>query len=310
MDHRYRSLPLNPLRAFAVASRHKTFTSAAKHMGISQVAISRQISILEDFLGVQLFVRGARSVKLTEVGRSFGEEISGLFDELEQATRDVLSSEKESTIKLRIYPTLAQFWLLPRLREFQALYPDYDFRLDTTVEPLDFRGTHLDVAIQLGHGVWQNSKCRKLFDEVVDVVCSPGYAQDRNWFATEDDIAQADLLHAKYRRKEWDIWESESEISIMHLNGQEFDSSLLAYSAAQHGFGMALGQIDLLSRELVDERLIRPFRKPVATGSAFYVVWPTMRSVAPKTRHFIDWLLDIEKEPREFFKRVGKNART
>lgn len=192
MDRRYRDLPLNPLRAFAIASQHKTFTSAARHMGVSQVAISRQISTLEDYLGVKLFVRGARSVKLTDVGRSLGLEISVLFEQLEQATHGVLTEESENTIKLRIYPTFAQHWLLPRLREFQTLYPEYRFRLDTTVEPLDFRGTHLDVAIQLGHGTWRDAKCRKLFDETVDVVCSPGYAQDRNWFADPENLASAE----------------------------------------------------------------------------------------------------------------------
>ncbi len=310
LDHRYRSLPLNPLRAFAIASRHKTFTSAAKHMGISQVAISRQISILENFLELQLFIRGARSVKLTEAGRNLGQEISGLFDELEQATQSVLSNERENMINLRIYPTLAQHWLLPRLNDFQALYPAYRIRFDTAVEPLDFRGTHLDVAIQLGQGTWRDARSRKLFDEVVDVVCSPSYARDRNGFATKADSEGAELLHAKYRRNEWEIWVAETGMSLNQLDGQEFDSSLLAYSAAQHGFGLALGQIDLLSLDLEAERLVRPFDKPVATGSSFHVIWPTMKSVSPKARHFIDWLLDTSGEPREFFKRRRKAGRS
>ena len=76
MEERYRSLPLNPLRAFAIASRHRSFTAAARHMGVSQVAISRQISILEAYLGVKLFERSSHSVKLTDIGRSFGHEIT------------------------------------------------------------------------------------------------------------------------------------------------------------------------------------------------------------------------------------------
>lgn len=303
MDRRYRDLPLNPLRAFAVASQHKTFTSAARYMGVSQVAISRQISTLEDYLGVKLFERGARSVKLTEVGRSLGQEVSVLFEELERATHGVLSEESENTIKLRIYPTFAQHWLLPRLEAFQALYPDYRFRLDTTVERLDFRGTHLDVAIQLGHGTWRDARSRKLFDETVDVVCSPAYAAARGGIATPEDLAGAELLHAKYRRKEWEIWATAAEVDVGDLSGQEFDSSLLVYQAAQHGFGLALGQVDLLSQELESGRLVRPFNAPVTTGAAFHVIWPTMKSVSTKTKHFIDWLLDTSGEPRAFFKR-------
>lgn len=309
MDRRYRDLPLNPLRAFAVASQHKTFTSAARYMGVSQVAISRQISTLEDYLGVKLFERGARSVKLTDVGRSLGQEVSVLFEELERATLGVLSEESENTIKLRIYPTFAQHWLLPRLAEFQALYPDYRFRLDTTVEPLDFRGTHLDVAIQLGHGTWRDAKSRKLFEETVDVVCSPDYADRHNGFSEPADLAGAELLHAKYRRKEWEMWTAEAGMDLDGLSGQEFDSSLLVYQAAKHGFGLALGQVDLLSQELRNGELVRPFNRPVETGAVFHVVWPTMKSVSTKTRHFIDWLLDTSGEPRAFFKRGKPKSR-
>ena len=167
MDEKYRNLPLNPLRTFAVASRHRTFTAAARQMGVSQVAVSRQISILEGYLGVRLFERSARAVKLTQAGRAFGQEVASLFDDLERATVRILNSEAQSTINLRVYPTFAHHWLLPRLATFTTAHPEYRVRFDTTVEPLDFRGTHLDAAVQLGHGTWREAKSRKLFDEVV-----------------------------------------------------------------------------------------------------------------------------------------------
>lgn len=308
MNDRYRNLPLNPLRAFAIASRHRTFTAAANHMGVSQVAISRQIAILENYLGVKLFERSSRSVKLTAVGRAFGHEIASLFDELERATQRILSNENETTINLRIYPTFAHHWLLPRLADFQERYPDYRVRLDTVVEPLDFRGTHLDLALQLGHGTWRDAKCRKLFDEVVDVVCSPTYADRFGGFKTLDALDDAEILHAKYRRREWEVWAGETGIEIDHREGTEFDSSLLAYSATKQGFGLAVGQIDLLRNELDAGELVRPLNRPVATGSAFYVIWPTTKSVSTKTRRFIDWLLETVGEKPEFFRRSRASA--
>jgi len=83
-----------------------------------------------------------------------------------------------------------------------------------------------------------------------------------------------------------------------------FESSLLAYGAARDGLGLAIGQIDILQDELESGRLIRPFQHPVKTGNSFYLVWPTLKSVATPTRHFIDWLLTISDQPREFFKRA------
>lgn len=302
MDQKYRNLPLNPLRAFAIASRHRSFTAAAHHMGVSQVAISRQIGILEGYLGVQLFERSSRSVKLTDVGRAFGQEIAGLFDELERATNRILTNENESTVNLRVYPTFAHHWLLPRLPEFTRAYPQYRVRLDTTVEPLDFRGTYLDVAVQLGHGAWREARSRKLFDEEVDVVCSPSYAGRLAALRATGDIGGAELLHSKYRRREWELWAAEAGLDISECKGTEFDSSLLTYSAAKLGYGLAVGQMQLLESEIAAGELVRPFSRVLKTGAAFYVVWPVTKSVSTKTRRFIDWLLETSHEQPEFFK--------
>lgn len=305
MAEQYRNLPLNPLRAFAVAAQYHTFTAAANHMGISQVAISRQIAILESYLGVQLFERRARSVKLTEVGKSFSREIIGLFHDLEMATHRVLQNEREMVVHLRIYPTLVHYWLSPRLSRFYEAYPSHTVRLDTTVQPLDFRGTHLDLAFQLGQGEWGDSRSRKLFDERIDVVCSPAYAERFNGFSSPQDFARATLLHAKYRRREWDLWAGASGRSLPDGPGMIFESSLLAYGAARDGLGLAVGQLDILQGELDSGRLIRPFMTEVETGSSFYLVWPTLKSVATPTRHFVDWLLSQNHQPTEFFKRGG-----
>lgn len=303
MTNDYRSLPLNPLRSFAVASRHRTFTAAARHMGVSQVAISRQISILEGYLGVKLFERGARSVKLTDVGRAFSHEIAGLFDDLERATDRILSNESQNTIHLRIYPTVAHHWLLERLPDFTERYPTYRIRLDTAVEPLDFRGTHLDVAVQLGRGDWRDAKCRKLFDETADVVCAPSYLDRVGRIDGIDDLRVRDLLHSRYRRREWESWAAEMGVELDHREGIEFDTSLLTYSACTRGMGLAIGQLEMLRPELDDGRLIRPLDRPYKTGAAFHVVWPTLTSVGVKTRHFIDWLLEISGHPPEFFRK-------
>jgi LysR family glycine cleavage system transcriptional activator len=293
MDSTRRDLPLNQLRTFSITARHSTLTAAAQHLGVSQVAVSRQIKALEAFLGVKLFERGPRSVRLTDAGRLFGHEVAEAFDKLDDATHRFLSEEGARTINLRIYPTLAHHWLLPRLSGFIKAHPDWRIHLDTAVKPLDFRNTELDVAVQLGHGDWSNARSRKLFDEVIDVVCSPAYAQGMAEAVAGRILAGADLLHAKYRRRVWEVWAEAAGVAIDRNRSLEFDSSLLAYNAAERGYGLAIGQIDLLERELADGRLVRPFDSPVRTGAAFYVVWPTMKSVPPQVRRFIDWLVEV-----------------
>ncbi|MCG6904969.1 MAG: LysR family transcriptional regulator [Rhodobacter sp.] len=298
-------LPLNPMRVFAVASRHRTFTAAAQELGVTQVAISRQIALLEDYLGVQLYDRDGRSARLTDIGRAFGQEIAEHFDGLETATARLLDLEKANTLHLRVYPSVAHFWLLPRLARFTDQHPGLRVRMDTRVTPLDFRGTQLDVAIQLGTGPWREARSRVLFEERVDVVCAPEYSARLGPFAKVQDVARGALLHSRYRRRAWETWAAQQNVGIDHLTGIEYDSSLLTYSAAAQGFGLAIGQVDLLAGELAAGRLVAPLDQPILTGQAFHVVWPTTLSVSTKTRRFIDWLLKESGQSPEFFRKLG-----
>lgn len=298
-------IPLNPMRAFSVSSRHRTFTAAAQELGVTQVAISRQIALLEDYLGVQLYERNGRSAKLTDIGRAFGQEIAEHFDGLETATARLLDLEKANTLHLRVYPSVAHFWLLPRLARFTEQHPGLRVRMDTRVTPLDFRGKQLDVAIQLGTGPWREARSRVLFEERADVVCAPEYSVRLGMLAVPQDVARGELLHSRYRRRAWEIWAAQQAVEIDQLTGVEYDSSLLTYSAAAQGFGLAIGQIDLLERELEAKRLVAPFHRPILTGQAFHVVWPTTLSVSTKTRRFIDWLLKESGKSPEFFRKTN-----
>lgn len=302
METRRLNLPLNPLRAFAVASRHKTFTAAARELGVSQVAVSRQIAILENYLSVSLFERGTRSAKLTEIGRAFGSEIAGLFDDIEAATQRIINQETQSTVNLRVYPTFAHYWLMPRLGDFAEKFPDIRIRFDTRVEPLHFRGTHLDVAVQLGSGTWSDARSRKLFDEEIDVVGSARYLERVGPIREPEDVLRCELLHARYRRRAWEHWADAVGVDITRHQRMEFDTSLLTFSAAERGFGLAIGQLGLLEDTIRSGQLVRPFSRAVPTGAAFHVVWPTTTSVNVKTKRFIDWLLAQVDQPPEFFK--------
>jgi len=292
----YKHLPLNPLRTFAVASRHKSFTDTARELGVSQVAVGKQISTLEDFLGIKLFERGVRSVEITEAGRAFGRDIAQHFDQLENATHRLLDKEREQTINLRIFPTLAHYWLLPNLPDFLDQHPGYVVRLDTTLAELDFRGTYLDVAFQLGHGNWPETNCIRANDEIIDAVCSPRYAEKFGNFEDPRALSNAMLLHSRFRRSAWENWSRASGIEVDYFTGLEFDTSLLAYTAAVNGLGIAMGQVHLLRDVLAKGKLIRPFNRGEKTGSAFYVAWPKTRSVSKRSRQMIDWLMHLSSK--------------
>lgn len=301
MVNKSSNIPLNPLRTFVVASRHTSFSAAARELGVSQVAVSRQVAVVEDHFDAQLFERKGNENRLTDAGRSFARQIGPLFDEIESIASDFREQEKRHAINLRCYPTFAYNWLMPRLVEFCELHPDLDLRFDTAVEPLDFRGTYLDVAIQLGRGEWAGVKSRELFPEVIDAVCSPEYAEKNNLGFDNLSLENAELLHSKYRRTEWEDWGGHLGVDVSGLPGYEFQSSLLTYRAAKEGLGVAMAQLAVVEDELKAGTLVRPFQRAFETKNSFWIVWPVNVSVNLMTRKFIDWVLEKAGQKPEFF---------
>ena len=300
-----RAAPLNPLRTFAIAFRHSSFTAAANEMNISQVAVSRQISTLEDYLGVQLFERGTSSVKLTVVGKAFGERISPMFQEIEEATQHLRGASKESMVSIRSYPTFINYWLMPRLSRFIDKHPGFEFSFDDKVERLDFSGTHLDFAIQLGQSdEWRDCEARVLFPEEVDVVCSPEYLERIGGVEKPEDLSKATLLYPYYRQRvlftKWAIANGVEDLMLQP--GFHFQAATTAYEAAINGVGMCMAQLRFFDKALEDGRLVRPFPTKIDTETHFYIVWPKNRSTNTHAKKAIDWFLEEAGQPKAFFK--------
>lgn len=215
----------------------------------------------------------------------------------------VLAQERQKRINLRIYPTLAHYWLFPNLSAFTEAFIDYEIRFDTAVEPLDFRGTHLDVAIQLGDGHWKDAKARRLFPERLDVVCSPGYASKIGTAGPDGALPPPTLIHSRYRRRAWNEWLEMTGMQIEPGRELEYETSLLAYSAAIAGMGLAVGQVDILDHELKSGSLMQPYAGPRETDKEFFVVWPTTKSISVQTKRFVDWVLTLCGQEPEFFRR-------
>ena len=303
MNSNPRSAPLNPLRTFAIAAKHSTFTAAAQEMNISQVGVSRQIAILENYLGVKLFERGTSSAKLTEVGRVFGERISPLFVEIEYLTQDLRGLAKETMINIRSYPTFINYWLVPRISDFSEKYPDLDISFDVKVEPLDFRKAHLDFAIQLGNGKWRDCDARVLFPEEIDLICSSDYLERIGGISSPRDLDKATLLFPYYRQRTlFDKWAKVNGVEELNpQHGFHCKESTTAYEAAFNGVGMCMAQLAFVEKPLEQGKLVRPIPTKVETNTQFWVVWPNNRSISPKAKRAIDWLLEMSGQPKHFY---------
>ena len=123
--------PLNALKAFEAAARHLNFTKAAEDLFVTQAAVSHQIKILEDFLGVKLFHRKNRLLEFTEVGSQYFAEIQPLLEKIASATEKVKLKTARQILAISTTPSFGMHWLVPRLNDFHQRYPDIEVRLTT-----------------------------------------------------------------------------------------------------------------------------------------------------------------------------------
>lgn len=286
--------PLNPLRVFEAVARLGSFTRAADELHVSQSAVSRQVSLLEDYLDVKLFNRELRGVSLTEIGCCYRREIGPAFSRIAMATQDLLAKSRGAPVKVRAYTTFAAKWLLPRLPTFQAANPEIEVRLTTNVAPVDLRTENIDIAIQFGDRSWTGVTFEYLLADRIAPVCSPRLASLDRPLATLDDLKNHRLLHSQYRKNDWRDWRAAMGRPDLddHQDGMMFASSLLTYQAAVDGMGIAIGQISLLERELEVGLLICPFDQVTRPGLGYYLLLLERDSIPKSVRLFRDWILD------------------
>ncbi len=284
--------PLNPLHVFEVAARLGSFTKAAEELNVTQSAVSRQIGTLEDYLKVRLFRRDRAGVSLTKAGRSYFVEIEPAFAAIASSTLRMRSNGGASQLHVYVYPTFAVKWLGRRLERFHARYPGIDVRVTTGLDPVDFTGKNIDLAIRLLKNAEAEPENLKLFPDLIQPVCSPGLLHEReNSPSTVEDLRKFRLLFSRYRRDDWHDWlvsMGESEISS---RGIEFPSSLLTYQAAAEGLGIAMGQLNLLQADLRDGKLVTLFDRPLERALSYFVVWPRNAEPNYMGRAFIGWLV-------------------
>lgn len=292
--------PLNPLRVFDAVARLGSITKAADELHVSQSAVSRQVSILENYLDAKLFNRELRGVTLTDVGRSYEKDIGPAFSRIAIATQDLLTSTRGGPIKVRAYTTFAAKWLMPRLPSFQASNPEIEVRLSTNVAPIDFTRENIDIGIQFGDGKWAGATSEHLLADAMTPVCSPLLIKSDMPLKTLDGLKRHHLLHSQYRKDDWPDWLAAvgRPDLVDHQNGMMFASSILTYQAAIDGMGVAIGQIFLLDKELEAGMLICPFGQIVRRKLGYYLLMPQRDSAHKKVRVFRDWILDeIRRSP-------------
>ena len=281
---------MNALRAFEAASRHSSFTSAARELFITQGAVSRHVSTLEKWLEVQLFSRKSRGIELTPKGQVFFRLVRGALDQLEYAARQLQQRPDEKTLRLKLPPTFAIRWLVPRLARFHARNPDIDVQITTSHQPVDFNREDVDACIHSDTRPPANAHFRRLFGERLLPVCSPALSGAR--LDCAQDLERHVLICSLNRPRDWPTWLAAAGITdIDGNNGIKLENSALTYQAAIDGLGVVIAQRSFVLDDLRAGRLIAPLNLEVPGDGSYYLCYPAERSRSQAVSAFEEWVV-------------------
>jgi LysR family glycine cleavage system transcriptional activator len=289
--------PLNSLRAFEAAARHLSFTRAAEELFVTQAAISHQVKALEDHLGIKLFRRLNRALRLTEEGQDYLPAVRRAFDLLHEATQRLVDTDSQGTLTVTVLPSFAARWLVPRLGKFIRAYPEIDVRLAPSAELIDFARDNVDTGIRYGRGRYPGLRVDRLMTEDIFPVCSPALLKGSHPLQKPCDLKHHTLLHDD-GHGDWRTWLMAACVQgVDPQRGPVFTDSGLLIQAATAGQGVALARGALAGDDLTAGRLVRPFEFSSPSEYAYYLVCPESMADKPKIAAFRQWiLLEIAEE--------------
>ena len=284
--------PLNALRAFEASGRYLSFTGAAEELLVTQSAVSRHVGALEDWLGVKLFFRRQRGIELTARGEAYFRTLSSALDEIDHATRRVRDNADETLLRLKLPPTFAIRWLVPRLYRFKALHPEIEVQITSSHNPGDFEREDVDVFVHSEFGPPSGEGYRRLLGEVLLPVCSPRLLEHGPPLLEPSDLSHHVLLSSTNRPRDWPLWLAGAGAPGLEAKkAMTFDNAALAYQAAIDALGVVIAQQALIQDELDCGRLVAPLRQKVQTQGAYYLAFHPHRPKAPRVAAFEAWLM-------------------
>jgi LysR family glycine cleavage system transcriptional activator len=268
--------PLHALRAFEAAARHLSFKDAAVDLAVTPTAISHQVRLLEDVLGLKLFERHARQIKLTAAGRELYPVLRDSFDAIGHAVGSLGARRLRTIVTLSATVAFTARWLLPRVSAFQKANPRMDLRLHASDDPVDLNSGAVDAAVRYGRGAYPGLKSEELFQDVFGPVCNP--ALD---LRGPEDLARQTLIHFEWRkpRREnavWTRWKERAGLSELQPKADLiFTDESQAIQAAIAGQGVALVSLPLVADELARGTLVQPFGPTLESFKYFLIYLPT-----------------------------------
>ena len=296
--------PLNALRTFEAAGRLGSIRAAAEELVVTPGAVSRQVRVLETWLGVPLFEHEGRGLRLTTAGARYLEAVTRHLTAIGAATDEITGRPgSEHTLRIRAYTLFATNWLIPRLSGFHQSQPWVELELMTSSKPGDFGQGDVDAEIlPAGRQTSPGFETDVLVSDEVVLVCSPAY-REQYGLAVPADVARLPahgFLRSVASPELWDRWFAAAGLTGLDADhGPSFGDSSLTCRAAAAGQGVALAPLTFVAPDLAAEHLVMPFAQGVGPRMRFCLARPVDR---PRTRAFTAfraWLLSEARSGAE-----------
>jgi LysR family glycine cleavage system transcriptional activator len=282
--------PLPAVRVFEAAARHENFTSAAAELGMTQAAVSYQIRVLEERLGVSLFLRSKRRVTLSDAGRKAAPLVSSAFDMISDAFVTI-RDDQENILTISTTQTFASNWMAPRLGAFQVERPELAVRLLTQNQLIDFARDDADVGIRSGTGPWPGLRRDFLMRVHATPMCSPDYQARYELSRPEQLLGVTRLNPDDTWWKQWFAAAGVAEEKGPRPPAIRLDSQQMEGNAAIAGHGVGMMTPLLWRSEMTSGRLVQLFPLLIMEGPCYWLVYPEHKRNQPKIRAFREWML-------------------
>ncbi|WOD15000.1 LysR substrate-binding domain-containing protein [Paraburkholderia kirstenboschensis] len=287
--------PLNALRHFEAVARLGSFAAAASDLHVTHWAVGKQIRLLEDWFGVPLFERRSRGVVPTDQGAALLNDVEGAFARLSSSVTRLrhksVTRRITGVVRVNTLASFALCWLIPRLADFQARYPDIEVRLSTTSRKLRYVGDAFDVGVRSGPEDAAGLMSTTLMPDLRLPACSPAVLKSHP-IRTVADLRNHTLLHSTSTRTAWSDWLREAGApGLQGAHHLDFDHVFLQLGAAAEGLGVTLASLPLIEREIATGRLVCPISEPAGRGPDYTLVVNTDRADDDAVIAFKKWIV-------------------
>ena len=289
---------LGPLKVLAAVDRYGGISRSAAPLHLTIGAVSHQLKQLEEMLGIKLFQKEGRESRLTEAGQLLASRASQSFDQIELAIQEAVAlGQRREKLRIKVMPTFAIKWLIPRLASFCSMHQDIDIEITTGASAtFDSPLENMDFVLRHGTGDWPQMCAHRIFDDAYIPVCSKTIAQR---LCTPADLFDVQLLHSMMIPTAWQHWFDSAGIAGTPTQpGLTLANAALCYQAAIDGLGVAMAQKTYVQEDLALGRLVQPFAHVAETGLAYFLVCDARKASIGIVAAFGSWLDECVDRPR------------